>query len=173
MKRIVVIMLGVMMVFILAACEDVEMDDKGETMSLVFGTDYEVENFRAEPLVGYPEEGIAEVYWIDSLSELETYVNEYEDIFDFGWDDPSFRDHIEQYDEEFFAEFHLFFIVVDEPSGSIRHGVEEITAEEGILNIHMSRSIPEVGTTDMACWHVVVELDKEAHDFHSVKLIIE
>jgi len=173
MKRIIVIVLGVMMVFMLSACDDIEMDDRTGTTPLVFGTDYEVENIRTEPLMGYPEDGVEEVYWIESLSDLETYVQEYEVIFDFDWDNPSFYEHIEQYDEAFFDEYHLFFIIVDEPSGSIRHGIEEITAAEGVLNIHMSRSIPEMGTMDMACWHVVIELDKDAHDFHSVELIVE
>jgi len=170
-KKVVAVMLGVMFMWTLAACEEFDIND--DIVELVFGTDYEVENFRTEPLVGYPEEGIEEIFWIESLSELETYVKEYEDIFNFDWDDPSFREHIEQYDEDFFAENHLFFVVVDEPSGSIRHGVEEITAEEDVLNIHMSRDIPDVGTWDMAAWHVVIELDKDAHDFDSVELILE
>lgn len=66
------------------------------------------------------------------------------------------------YDDKFFEEKMLAVTVVNENSGSIGHKVTgvELTSDGGAV-ISIERSIPEVGTCDMASWLILVELDKD------------
>lgn len=106
---------------------------------------------------------------IGSLRELKDYYTTYSELFDLErkekvYSDTTigFLDACDQYDEAFFAENYLIFVLLEEGSGSIRHevcGVEQ-TADKKI-SLTINRKVPEVGTDDMAEWHIILELSKE------------
>jgi len=75
----------------------------------------------------------------------------------------SLSDACARYDEAFFAESFLVFVLLEEGSGSIRHQVEAVEqAPDKTLHISILRVVPEVGTCDMAQWHVILELSRDA-----------
>ena len=63
----------------------------------------------------------------------------------------------EKYDDEYFKNRVLVAILLQEGSGSIRHEVERIGVDSGDLWIEIKSIVPEVGTCDMAWWHVLIE----------------
>ncbi len=68
-----------------------------------------------------------------------------------------FLDACDKYDEEYFEDQILLMVLLEEGSGSIRHKVERVaTNEEGIV-VDITTIIPEVGTCDMAEWHIFIE----------------
>lgn len=68
-----------------------------------------------------------------------------------------------RYDEAFFEEHYLVFVLLEESSGSIRHQVEAVEqTPDKALRISILREVPEVGTCDMAQWHVILELPRDA-----------
>ena len=74
----------------------------------------------------------------------------------------SFADAAKKYDDAFFADNRLLIIYAQEPSGSIRHEIELVTISGDTLTVNVSRNVPEMGTTDMADWFIVLEFSKSA-----------
>ena len=65
------------------------------------------------------------------------------------------------YDEEFFKSRDLILAVQEEGSGSVRHQIQGLRAlDDGLWELTGRRVVPEVGTCDMAQWHIVVETQK-------------
>ena len=91
---------------------------------------------------------------ISSKRELDQYYEKYKDIYYLS--SGRFLDAIEKYTDGFFANRFIVFVILEEGSGSIRHTVENVE-ENG--NIIISRSLPQIGTMDMAQWHIVIEFD--------------
>lgn len=82
----------------------------------------------------------------------------------------------EEYTEDFFAENYLIYVVLEEPSGSISHSVKSVSLTvDNHLQIAIDRNVPEVGTDDMACWHVVLELPRKIGviDTKSVEVFLD
>lgn len=113
--------------------------------------------------------------WITSPAELEAYYELNKDKYDLGsranpGSDQTlgFADAIKAYDSAFFESNDLILVVLEEGSGSIRH---EVTAVELLPSIYdrvryfiqpyIKRVVPEVGTADMAEWHIMIEVSKE------------
>ena len=97
---------------------------------------------------------------ISSKSELEVYYYEYKDNFNFNrfagsYSSIGFTDAVEKYSEDFFVDNFLVIVLLSETSGSNRHRVRMY--DNG--DIEVTRLIPEVGTTDMAQWTVIIELN--------------
>lgn len=72
----------------------------------------------------------------------------------------AFLQAIAGYNDAFFTENYLAFVMLFEGSGSIRHEVERI---EGSGNIIINRLLPEPDvpmTTDIAIWNIVIELNR-------------
>ena len=63
----------------------------------------------------------------------------------------------EKYDDEYFENRMLVAVLLEEGSGSIRHEVERIGVDSGDLWVEIKSIVPEVGTCDMAWWHVLIE----------------
>ena len=68
----------------------------------------------------------------------------------------AFRNATQKYTDSFFQSKYLVVISVVETSGSISHNVESV-ADNG--NITVRRFVPEIGTSDMAQWEIIIELD--------------
>ena len=72
-----------------------------------------------------------------------------------------FLDACDRYDERYFETHYLIFVLLEEGSGSVRHQVEAVTAgRDGSVDISITTLVPEVGTADMAQWHLILELDR-------------
>jgi hypothetical protein len=100
---------------------------------------------------------------ISSKKELEKYYNYYKDKYDLSTHSQvhsdstiGFIDAIKDYSDDFFINNFLIIVLLEEGSGSIRHKVEEIN-QSG--NIFITRLLPEVGTGDMAEWHIIIGLN--------------
>jgi len=75
-----------------------------------------------------------------------TYSDSYAELVDaFG-----------HYTDEYFMNGYLVLILLEENSGSIRHEVSGV-GDNGDISIR--RLIPEIGTSDMAQWHIIIEFD--------------
>ena len=67
--------------------------------------------------------------------------------------------------------------MLEEPSGSNRHEVTSVDLFASLLDRiayfiqpNIKRIVPEVGTCDMANWHIIIEVDKEyGMDFAQLK----
>ncbi len=134
---------------------------------LSYQEDYTIERIRTEPTGGYEDE--VRLTAIDSLEALQAYYEEHQDQFDLE----AFKTFIDTYDASVFDEKLLLVVVIEEPSGSISHGVEDLYLDEDNLMVEINRNVPDIGTTDMACWHLLIEVDKDNHDFESVDLTIK
>ncbi len=71
-----------------------------------------------------------------------------------------FLDACDKYDAEYFKKQILVMVLLEEPSGSNRHEVKQAGIygeDEKNMIIDISSLIPEVGTCDMALWHILIE----------------
>ena len=106
---------------------------------------------------------------IDSLQELKDYYNTWHEVFDLErkekvYSDTTigFLDACDQYDETFFEKNYLIFVLLEEGSGSVRHEVRSVEqTEDKKISISIDRKVPEVGTDDMAQWHIILELSRD------------
>ena len=62
------------------------------------------------------------------------------------------------YDDAFFESHALLLIRLMETSGSIRHLVTDVTGDDSKLTVSIDRLRPDIGTMDMAAWHILIEL---------------
>lgn len=108
---------------------------------------------------GYHEdEEYPQVKIIDSKSELDDYYVENKDYYQLdNIDTLSFNEARMRYDEHYFKDRILLMVLIEEPSGSNRHQVEEAHLHDGVLTVKINRLIPECGDDDMALWHLLVE----------------
>ena len=106
---------------------------------------------------------------IKSAKELTDYYNANSEIFDLERKDKvysdttiGFLDACDQYDESFFEKNYLIFVLMEEGSGSVRHEVRSVErTEDKKISISIGREVPEVGTADMAQWHIILELSRD------------
>jgi len=106
---------------------------------------------------------------IDSLQDLKDYYNTWHEVFDLErkekmYSDTTigFLDACDQYDEVFFEKNYLIFVLLEEGSGSIRHEVRSVEqTEDRKISISIDRNVPELGTADMAQWHIILELNRD------------
>ena len=98
---------------------------------------------------------------ITSRAELDSYIEANKDIYDFkGWDTiTGFMNATAKYDDNWFSSHKLLVVVLEEGSGSVSHTVAEVNG----LGVTIQREIPEVGTCDMAEWHILIEVDKDLY----------
>lgn len=106
---------------------------------------------------------------VSSLEALINYYDTWHNEFDLDRKDTvyadttiGFLDACDRYDEAFFAENYLIFVLLEEASGSIRHEVRSVeqTSDQKI-SISIDREVPEIGTDDIAQWHIMLELNRE------------
>ena len=104
---------------------------------------------------------------IESVDELDEYIKTNMDVHGLHhkekvYEDTTigFVDAVEEYDEEWFKEKTLVIVLLIESSGSIRHKVTKASVKDGTMEVNITKKIPEIGTCDMAGWHVLVETEK-------------
>lgn len=99
---------------------------------------------------------------IRSADQLQTYCRENGSLYQFeqGTDGAeSFLEACERYDEAYFEKQCLLLVLLQEGSGSIRHKVDRVGTADGDTVISIQTITPEVGTCDMAAWHILIEPD--------------
>ena len=144
----------IVMVFVLLACTMLVAFKSQDTTTKLIRTNY-VSGTHGKS------------YVIESLEELEEYIKTNMDVYGLHhkekvYEDTTigFVDAVEEYDEEFFKEKTLVIVLLTESSGSIRHKVTSASVKDGTMEIKIERKVPEIGTCDMAGWHVLVETEK-------------
>ena len=117
---------------------------------------------------GYHENAMyPAVRLIRSAEDLNKYYEETKDLYDLGHrGDPAadstigFSDACKRYDDRFFETHSLVLVLLEESGGSNRHKVTAVRQNaEGKLTVDIETIIPEIGTCDMAQWHIFVEVD--------------
>ena len=101
---------------------------------------------------------------IRSVDELNAYYNDNKDKYDLErhekvYSDTTigFLDACDKYDEAYFEKQELIIVLLEEGSGSVRHKVESvIIGTDDICYISIDTIVPEVGTDDMAEWHILI-----------------
>lgn len=128
-----------------------------------FGTQYIRTNGYHED-VEYPVVKI-----IRPVDELNAYYNENKDRYDLERKDKvysdttiGFLDACDKYDAAYFEDQILVMVLLEEGSGSVRHNVDNVkTGSDGKLYVSIRTIVPEVGTDDMAEWHILIEPEKD------------
>ena len=102
---------------------------------------------------------------IRSADELNTYYEQYKDLYNMG-SNPypasdstiGFADAMKKYDESYFAKQALILILLEEGSGSVRHEVSKAGFSGSAFVVSIDAYMPGgVGTCDMAEWHIFIE----------------
>lgn len=101
---------------------------------------------------------------VSSHEELLQYYDAYKNLFSLGTEDTAVSGSasgwlgaIEKYDNEWFGSHSLIMVVLEESSGSVCHKVTGIAHYNDADYIAIDVITPEVGTCDMAEWHLLVE----------------
>ena len=104
---------------------------------------------------------------ITSKEELNEYYNTNKDIYflervEKVYSDTTigFLDEADKYDEKFFEDNLLIFVILENGSGSIRQKVTKVECSELRTRITLKSITPEICTDDMAYWHVFVSIPK-------------
>ena len=106
---------------------------------------------------------------IRSVDELNSYYNENKEKYSLERrEDPAsdstigFLDACDKYNAEYFEKQILVMVLLEEGSGSVRHNVDNVKyGSDGKLYVSIRRDVPEVGTADMAEWHILIEMKKD------------
>lgn len=147
----------------LGACED----DPNETKRLTVNGKTSYYRIRTDQKV-----------FEDALDETVTIIkdhnslNEYFDTVDSFYDINQLTKQTKPYDEEFFETNTLILISLHENSGSITHTLEQLEIVDETLETLVRRHIGELGTTDMAAWHMVIEYGDLLEDDLNTELTI-
>lgn len=104
------------------------------------------------------------VVLIKSCEELQSYFEQNNtvcclDTVTYDSDSPvSFKEAAGKYDDNYFKNRVLILVLLREGSGSNRHRVTNVYLDKkNKLNINIITNIPEIGTCDMAYWHLFIE----------------
>lgn len=100
---------------------------------------------------------------IRSRAELDAYYEANKNLYNLERRDGSiagFLNACDKYDEVYFESQDLILVLLEEGSGSVRHEVTGVRQDpvSGNWTITIKRRIPEIGTSDMAEWHIFVEI---------------
>ena len=85
------------------------------------------------------------------------------------------EDALANYGDAFFEEHRLIAVTLTESSGSVSHTVCGLELTEDGWQVDILRSVPDIGTCDMAAWLILVETDLTvtAGDVLTVSIINE
>ena len=130
---------------------------------------------------GYHEDAdYPSVAIINSVSDLQKYYTANKDRYFLERRTPvppntaqGFLDAAERYDDAFFTAYTLVLILIEEGSGSVRHEVTKVVQNNAVTQITIRRDVPEIGTADMAEWHVFVELSNTEYNGSGIEVQFE
>ncbi|MCL2509307.1 MAG: hypothetical protein FWF05_09045 [Oscillospiraceae bacterium] len=84
-----------------------------------------------------------------------------------------FGDATSEYGGDFFNNNILILVLLEEPSGSIRHTVTGVSKAGDTLTVHVTRHLPGMGTCDMAEWHIIIEAPRTFYSAESNVVLTE
>ena len=177
MKRIVALILSAVMLNVLAGCkayepeqeehvvqnqvtvDNIQPDSKEIFQSIPYTVQYIRTDGSPEEWTEFPKVGI-----ITDRNGLKSYYENKKETYYLEGSEyrTGFLDACAEYDETFFENHYLVYVILQEGSGSVSHEIYDVvqTAEKK-LNISIVRNVPEIGTSDMAIWHIVIGLSKQ------------
>ena len=109
---------------------------------------------------------------IESLEALEAYLAENDTHYNFTQTIPTLEAFVESIDDVFFDDFVIVLVTLIEGSGSIWHELDGIDVTDHTLEVTLNAYIPEIGTTDMAGWHVLIEVARDDYVHDAVELVV-
>ncbi|WP_216830266.1 hypothetical protein [Alkalihalobacterium elongatum] len=140
--------------------------------------DFEVQYIRTNAFTdgkSYPT-----ISLVTSTEELSTYYIDNKDAYDLEkkevvYSDSTigFLDAVDKYDDVFFRDNVVVFVLLQEDSGSIRHIITDIKRNKSLVDISVKRIVPQYTTDDMAEWHVMVELKRDTYNASEIKVVFE
>lgn len=167
MKKFITLVFVIACILGLCACDSAPASNQGanEPESYAFDAQYiRTDGYSGER--SYPYHVV-----IDSREELAAYYEANQELFDLERKEKvyadttiGFLDACDKYDDAYFEQQNLVLIILEEGSGSVRHEITDVRArydENGTSqgwNITIDRIVPEVGTDDMAQWHLLLEI---------------
>jgi len=89
---------------------------------------------------------------IASKQALDQFAAQYGDV------NNRLSPRLAPYNDAWFSTRSLIMITRTEGSGSIRHTTERLIAKDGWAMVFISRSVPDIGTADMAYWVIALEV---------------
>lgn len=96
-----------------------------------------------------------------SRAELNAYIESFNYIYSSDTvGQTALADAAAKYDDTFFKSKALILVLLQEPSSSITHTVNMILKSGSVFTVEISRHVPAMGTSDMALWHLVFEIDQ-------------
>ena len=105
---------------------------------------------------------------VESVEALKTYHDENQVRYDLAqWD------VTDRYDEAYFSDSVLILVLLEENSGSNRHEVTDVRKLEAGMEIAIDRILPEIGTADMAEWHIFIELSRSDYMTGEIEVSFE
>ena len=128
---------------------DTEWLNDIHTIENLPSVDFDAQYIRAgskKELSAYPAVKI-----IRSANEMSRYLKKETHMSD------ALVNACQKYDADYFKEQILIIVLLEEGSGSVRHEVEKVGANNGHAVIQIKSIAPEVGTCDMAWWHILIE----------------
>ena len=137
------------------------------TESLPPSTELEVRTQYVRTNGGWDDYDFPQTRVIPTADYLNDYYEENKEIFNLEKREHSgasmgFLDVCERYDAAFFEENYLVFVILEEGSGSVSHEVSQVLyTGYDQLSISVDRLVPEVGTDDMAAWHMILEIPRQ------------
>lgn len=100
---------------------------------------------------------------IKSTNDLDKYIDKFKD--------DTLKDKLSKYNDEYFKNKVLVIVTIAESSGSNTNKIDRISKLEGsdTLDVFVERKVSEIGTADMAMWHLIAEIDN--NDFKDIQEI--
>ena len=103
---------------------------------------------------------------IRSRGELMEYYEKNKSLYDLesraAYGQVGWLDFANALTDEWFEQNDLVLIILSEPSGSITHEVASVTqSHDGSYTVTIRRNVPEIGTDDMAQWHLFLSVESE------------
>jgi len=91
---------------------------------------------------------------IDSVNDIKKYKK--------NFNDTKLNSALDEYTSNYFNNKVLVIVTIQESSGSNSNKVDRVYKTGNYkINISVQRKTAEIGTDDMAMWHLLVELDKD------------
>lgn len=98
---------------------------------------------------------------ITSREALQTYYESSKELYaldGFSTEDPGFWGACSKYDDAYFRDRFLLMVLTQAGSGSTRFQVDSLEmTDDGQLTVAIHTEMPEIGTADMAQWHILIE----------------
>lgn len=112
---------------------------------------YKAEAIRTHLYKENIQESVVDI--INNINDLNKYMDEYEDN--------GLHEKLSKYAQEYFTTKSLIIVTKPESSGSNTNTINRVEKINNTLNIYVERQVPDMGTADMAMWHLIIELDNE------------